>query len=40
MQGQIVKQIDEKVFYMQDLPSGIYFLEVIGESKVHKISKM
>lgn len=40
MQGQIVKQIDETVFYMQDLPSGIYFLEVIGESKVHKISKM
>lgn len=40
MQGQIVKQIVEKEFYMQDLPSGIYFLEVIGESKVHKISKM
>lgn len=40
MQGQIVKYIEEKEFYMQDLPTGMYFLEVIGERKIHKISKM
>lgn len=40
MQGQIVKQIDQKEFYMQDLPTGMYFLEIIGERKVHKISKL
>lgn len=40
MQGQIVKHIDNLEFYMQDLPSGMYFLEIHGESKIHKISKM
>ncbi|XOV67104.1 MAG: T9SS type A sorting domain-containing protein [Fluviicola sp.] len=40
MQGQIVKQVEETEFYMQDLPSGMYLLEVIGESKMHRISKM
>ncbi|MCR9172278.1 MAG: T9SS type A sorting domain-containing protein [bacterium] len=40
MQGQIVKQIEETEFYMQDLPSGIYLLEIRGESKMHRICKM
>ncbi len=40
MQGQIVKHIEETEFYMQDLPSGMYFLEINGERKIHKISKM
>ena len=39
MQGQIVKVIDEREFYMNELPSGMYFLEIDGERHVHKISK-
>jgi hypothetical protein len=40
MQGQIVRVIDQTEFYMNDLPSGMYFLEIEGERFVHKISKM
>ena len=40
MQGQVVKMIDRTEFYMNELPSGMYFLEIEGERHVHKISKL
>jgi len=40
MQGQIVLNIDQLEFYMESLPAGMYFLEIQGERKIHKISKL
>lgn len=40
MQGQEVLKIDSTKFNMVGFPSGIYFLEIEGESTVHKISKL
>ncbi len=40
MQGQIVQVIDQNEFYMNELPSGMYFLEIEGERHIHKISKL
>jgi hypothetical protein len=40
MQGQKVQLIENTEFSMIDLPAGLYFLEVLGEKKIHKISKL
>ncbi len=40
MQGQIILRTDKTQFNMEALPSGIYFLEIEGERKLHKISKL
>lgn len=40
MQGQIILQTNEPQFSIETLPSGIYFLEIEGERKLHKISKI
>lgn len=40
MQGQIILKTSQTQFTMEGLPSGIYFLEIAGERKVHKISKL
>lgn len=40
MQGQVVQIIDATEFNMENLPNGMYFLEIKEERKVHKITKM
>lgn len=40
MQGQVVLNIETTEFNMDELPTGMYFLEIEGERTIHKISKL